>query len=95
MLALRRPSPSTLERDAARLPDLARTGGGGGAAGSRDEAIGWGLKRFERAVHALKRLEQFNVPGTRVEPAVRATEGVRAMVVGLGIAMIVRSVRIV
>ncbi len=82
MLALKKPTPARLDQNMAALGELALTPGKRGRRGSIDEAIGWGLKRFERATHALKRLEQFNVPGTHITPQIRATEGARTMVVG-------------
>lgn len=82
MLAMRRPSDADIARRAESLDALATTPSDRGSSGSLEEAIGWGLKRFERATHALKRFEQFNLPGTSLAPQIRATEGARTLLVG-------------
>ncbi len=46
----------------------------------REETIGWGIKRYERARTALARLEQLNLPGVVVAPATTAETGRRFVV---------------
>lgn len=82
MLALRRPPADHLSSLAAELGDLAASGTPGGRAVTLEETIGWGIKRFDRARLALRRLEQFRIPATFVTPAAHAAEGQRTMVVG-------------
>ncbi len=46
----------------------------------REETIGWGVKRFDRARNALTRFEQFNLPGTVLAPPTVAASGRRVVV---------------
>lgn len=83
MPTLRRPDNAHLARLA---DDLSRLEGADGVDHGRlvsiEETIGWGLKRFDRARLALRRLEQFRVDGTFLSPTTTATDGARTMVVG-------------
>ncbi|UCG40959.1 MAG: DUF1990 family protein [Acidimicrobiia bacterium] len=47
-----------------------------------EETIGWGLKRFERARLALRRLEPFAVPGTELVWDRSLEEGTRLVILG-------------
>lgn len=47
-----------------------------------EETIGWGLKRFERARLALRRLEPFAVPGTEIVWDHTLEEGTRLVILG-------------
>lgn len=80
MLQLRRPTQDDhrVAMEAANAAAIDRRVAGRRAV--REETIGWGIKRFDRARNALARLEQFNLPGTVVVPSAIASPGRRYVV---------------
>jgi uncharacterized protein (UPF0548 family) len=82
VLTLRRPRTDHLARLADELATLRPSPPQDGRARSWEETIGWGIKRFDRARRALRRLEQFRLSSTFVTPTAHAADGVRTMVVG-------------
>lgn len=82
MPTLRRPDAARLRTLADELGGLAPSGQPVGRSTSVEETIGWGLKRFDRARLALRRLEQFRVESMFVSPGGHATDGARLLVVG-------------
>ncbi len=82
MLTLRRPPSDQLATLARGLGDLEPSPPRDGKVRSLEETIGWGLKRFDRARLAMRRLEQFRVSSTFVTPSAQAAGGARTLVVG-------------
>ncbi len=82
MLTLRRPRTDHLANLAGDLGALDPSPPHDGRVRSVEETIGWGLKRFERARTALRRLEQFKLASTFVTPPTQAAGGARTLVVG-------------
>jgi uncharacterized protein (UPF0548 family) len=82
VITLRRPPSQRLATLAVALTELDPSPPHEGKVRSLEETIGWGIKRFDRARLALRRLEQFKIPSTFVTPATHAAGGARTMVVG-------------
>ncbi len=80
MLQARRPTDSDRHLALQRADDAAHHHLPAGRKAVREETIGWGLKRFDRARVALMRFEQFNLPATSIAPATVASEGLRIVV---------------
>ncbi|NND85337.1 MAG: DUF1990 family protein [Acidimicrobiia bacterium] len=82
MLQLRRPSEASrsaaLQAAGTAAPHPALTG----RSAVHEETIGWGLKRFERARLALRRLEPFQGPGTELVWDRSLEPGSRLVVLG-------------
>lgn len=80
MLQLRRPTEADRLKAIETATTVAIDQPVKGRPAVREETIGWGIKRFDRARNALTRLEQFNVPGTIMVPSSPAAPGRRFVV---------------